>query len=96
MILTKMNEIVDKFLESNVKDATIIVPAYFNISQRKSPKCVDAIVRLNVIWIINEPTIVESCLTDAKIDKKNIYDVVLVGSSSRIPKVMQLLQDFSM
>ncbi|KAL5057136.1 hypothetical protein RYX36_028740 [Vicia faba] len=37
---------------------------------------------------------VENCLTDAKIDKKNVDDVVLVGGSSRIPKVMQLLQEF--
>jgi len=37
---------------------------------------------------------VESCLTDAKMDKKTIDDVVLVGGSSRIPKVKQLLQDF--
>ena len=37
---------------------------------------------------------VESCLTDAKMDKKTVDDVVLVGGSSRIPKVKQLLQDF--
>ncbi|CAL5191505.1 unnamed protein product [Lathyrus oleraceus] len=234
MILTKMKEIADKFLESKVKDAVITVPAYFNDSQRKATKDAGAISGLNVIRIINEPTAaalayglqkransveernifvfdlgggtfdvslltikknefdvkatagdthlggedfdhkmvnhfvkefkrkhkkdisgipkalrrlrtacerakrtlsfdsetaididaifegidlcssitrakfeqlnmdlfekcmetVESCLTDAKIDKKNIDDVVLVGGSSRIPKVMQLLQDF--
>ncbi|XP_058752054.1 heat shock cognate 70 kDa protein-like [Vicia villosa] len=38
--------------------------------------------------------IVEKCLTDAKMDKSNVDDVVLVGGSSRIPKVQQLLQDF--
>ncbi|XP_058723618.1 heat shock cognate 70 kDa protein-like [Vicia villosa] len=38
--------------------------------------------------------IVESCLTDAKMDKSRIDDVVLVGGSSRIPKVQQLLQEF--
>jgi L1 cell adhesion molecule like protein len=37
---------------------------------------------------------VESCLTDAKMDKRRVDDVVLVGGSSRIPKVQQLLQDF--
>ncbi|XP_058736665.1 heat shock cognate 70 kDa protein-like [Vicia villosa] len=234
MILMKMKEIADKFLESKVKDAVITVPAYFNDSQRKATKDAGAIAGLNVIRIINEPTAaalayglqkrancveernifvfdlgggtfdvslltiknnefdvkatagnthlggedfdnrmvnhfvkefkrkhnkdisgnpkalrrlrtacerakrtlsfdsetsididaifegidlcssisrakfeqlnmnlfekcmetVESCLTDAKIDKKNVDDVVLVGGSSRIPKVMQLLQDF--
>ncbi|KAJ1443173.1 Heat shock protein 70 family [Sesbania bispinosa] len=37
---------------------------------------------------------VEQCLTDAKMDKSDVDDVVLVGGSSRIPKVQQLLQDF--
>ncbi|XP_050386604.1 heat shock 70 kDa protein 4-like [Argentina anserina] len=37
---------------------------------------------------------VEKCLRDAKMDKSSIYDVVLVGGSTRIPKVQQLLQDF--
>ncbi|CAJ2669455.1 unnamed protein product [Trifolium pratense] len=37
---------------------------------------------------------VESCLSDAKIDKSSVDDVVLVGGSSRIPKVQQLLQEF--
>jgi L1 cell adhesion molecule like protein len=37
---------------------------------------------------------VESCLSDSKIYKSDIDDVVLVGGSSRIPKVQDLLQDF--
>ncbi|XP_073126341.1 heat shock cognate 70 kDa protein-like [Henckelia pumila] len=37
---------------------------------------------------------VEKCLKDGKMDKKSVHDVVLVGGSTRIPKVQQLLQDF--
>ncbi|RDX90303.1 Heat shock cognate 70 kDa protein 2, partial [Mucuna pruriens] len=37
--------------------------------------------------------IVERCVMDAKIDKSSIDDVVLVGGSSRIPKVRELLRD---
>eukprot|EP00271_Cylindrocystis_brebissonii_P021948 TRINITY_DN817_c0_g1_i1.p1 TRINITY_DN817_c0_g1~~TRINITY_DN817_c0_g1_i1.p1 ORF type:complete len:650 (-),score=139.28 TRINITY_DN817_c0_g1_i1:766-2715(-) len=37
---------------------------------------------------------VEKSLKDAKMDKGQIHDVVLVGGSTRIPKVQQLLQDF--
>ncbi|MED6184180.1 hypothetical protein PIB30_044991 [Stylosanthes scabra] len=37
---------------------------------------------------------VEKCLRDAKVDKSHIHDIVLVGGSTRIPKVQQLLQDF--
>ncbi|CAI5970228.1 unnamed protein product [Closterium sp. NIES-64] len=36
---------------------------------------------------------VEKCLSDAKLSKSQIHDVVLVGGSTRIPKVQQLLQD---
>lgn len=37
---------------------------------------------------------VEKCLRDSKIDKSRVHEVVLVGGSTRIPKVQQLLQDF--
>nr|UOV21111.1 heat shock protein 70 [Dastarcus helophoroides] len=37
---------------------------------------------------------VEKALTDAKMDKSAIDDVVLVGGSTRIPKIQQLLQNF--
>lgn len=37
---------------------------------------------------------VEKVLKDAKLDKSGIDEVVLVGGSTRIPKVQQLLQDF--
>ncbi|KYR00848.1 heat shock protein [Tieghemostelium lacteum] len=37
---------------------------------------------------------VEKVLRDSKLDKKSIHEVVLVGGSTRIPKVQQLLQDF--
>ncbi|KAF7124214.1 hypothetical protein RHSIM_Rhsim12G0185700 [Rhododendron simsii] len=37
---------------------------------------------------------VEKCLRDSKIDKSQVHEVVLVGGSTRIPKVQQLLQDF--
>merc|ERR1712149_116204 len=37
---------------------------------------------------------VEKVLRDAKMGKSQIHDVVLVGGSTRIPKVQQLLQDF--
>merc|ERR1712226_1271857 len=37
---------------------------------------------------------VEKVLRDGKMGKSQIHDVVLVGGSTRIPKVQQLLQDF--
>jgi len=37
---------------------------------------------------------VETALKDAKLDKGNIHDIVLVGGSTRIPKIQKMLQDF--
>ena len=37
---------------------------------------------------------VEKTLRDAKIDKGSVHEVVLVGGSTRIPKIQSLLQDF--
>ncbi|AES80225.2 heat shock cognate 70 kDa protein [Medicago truncatula] len=56
MILSKMQEIAEKFLELPVKNAVITVPAYFNDSQRKATKDAGIIAGLNVMRIINEPT----------------------------------------
>ncbi|WFD41593.1 Homospermidine synthase 1 [Malassezia psittaci] len=56
MVLTKMREIAEAYLGSNVKDAVITVPAYFNDSQRQATKDAGVIAGLNVLRIINEPT----------------------------------------
>lgn len=37
---------------------------------------------------------VEKALSDAKMSKNDIHDVVLVGGSTRIPKIQQMLQNF--
>jgi heat shock 70kDa protein 1/2/6/8 len=38
--------------------------------------------------------IVEKCIIDSGMDKSNIHDVVLVGGSTRIVKVQQMVSDF--
>lgn len=37
---------------------------------------------------------VEKVLTDAKMDKSKVHEIVLVGGSTRIPKIKSLLSDF--
>jgi len=41
-------------------------------------------------------TPVERALSDAKLDKGRIHDVVLVGGSTRIPKIQKMLQASSL
>ncbi|KAM1708265.1 hypothetical protein TB1_001331 [Malus domestica] len=56
MVLAKMREIAEAYLNSTVKNAVITVPAYFNDSQRQATKNAGSIAGLNVMRIINEPT----------------------------------------
>ena len=56
MVLTKMKETAEAFLNKPIKDAVVTVPAYFNDSQRQATKDAGAIAGLNVLRIINEPT----------------------------------------
>ncbi|XP_025203081.1 stress-70 protein, mitochondrial [Melanaphis sacchari] len=55
-VLMKMKETADSFLGTNVKNAVITVPAYFNDSQRQATKDAGQIAGLNVLRVINEPT----------------------------------------
>ncbi|GAU47063.1 hypothetical protein TSUD_302650 [Trifolium subterraneum] len=56
MVLTKMREIAEAYLESPVKNAVVTVPAYFSDSQRKATVDAGAIAGLNVMRVMNEPT----------------------------------------
>merc|ERR1712232_1523175 len=56
MVLTKMKETAEAYLGSEVKDAVVTAPAYFNDAQRQATKDAGVIAGLNVLRIINEPT----------------------------------------
>ena len=55
-VLQKMKETAEKYLGSEVTEAVITVPAYFNDSQRQATKDAGKIAGLEVKRIINEPT----------------------------------------
>ena len=55
-ILQKLKKSAEAYLGTEVKDAVITVPAYFNDSQRQATKDAGKIAGLNVLRIINEPT----------------------------------------
>ena len=56
MILVEMKNIAENYLGTEVKNAVITVPAYFNDSQRASTIDAGTIAGLNVLRVINEPT----------------------------------------
>ena len=56
IVLKKMKEIAEDYLGSEVKDAVVTVPAYFNDAQRQATKDAGRVAGLNVLRILNEPT----------------------------------------
>merc|ERR1712173_126094 len=56
MVPVKMKETAETYLGTEVKDAVVTVPAYFNDSQRQATKDAGVIAGLNIMRIINEPT----------------------------------------
>ena len=56
MVLQKMKKTAEDYLGSNVTEAVVTVPAYFNDSQRQATKEAGEIAGLKVQRIINEPT----------------------------------------
>ena len=56
IILQKMKKTAEEYLGTEVTDAVITVPAYFNDAQRQATKEAGEIAGLNVRRIVNEPT----------------------------------------
>ncbi|KAF8161333.1 heat shock protein 70 family [Crassisporium funariophilum] len=56
MVLTKMRETAEQFLNKKVNHAVVTVPAYFNDAQRQATKDAGQIAGLDVLRVINEPT----------------------------------------
>merc|ERR1712002_840880 len=56
MVLVKMKETAEAYLGTEVNEAVITVPAYFNDSQRQATKDAGVISGMKVLRIINEPT----------------------------------------
>ncbi len=56
MILGRLREMAEDYLQSEVSEAIITVPAYFDDSQRQATKDAGRIAGLKVARIINEPT----------------------------------------
>lgn len=56
MVLAKMKETAEIYLNASITKAVVTVPAYFNDSQRQATKDSGIIAGLEVERIINEPT----------------------------------------
>lgn len=78
-VLRKMKKTAEDYLGSEVTQAVITVPAYFNDSQRQATKDAGKIAGLEVLRIINEPTAAALAYGVDKADKRDrkvaVYDL---------------------
>merc|ERR1712093_971920 len=82
MVLTKMKNVAEAYLGTDVQSAVITVPAYFNDSQRQATKDAGTISGLNVLRIINEPTAAAIAYgLDKKGGEKNVLIFDLGGGT---------------
>ncbi len=56
VLLRHLKEMAEEYLGTEVSDAVITVPAYFDDAQRQATKDAGRIAGLNVLRIVNEPT----------------------------------------
>jgi L1 cell adhesion molecule like protein len=49
---------------------------------------------LNMDYFCHSMRIVEQCVIDSGIGKRNVHSLILVGGSTRIPKVLAMMQEF--
>jgi len=78
-VLRKMKKTAEDYLGSEVTQAVITVPAYFNDAQRQATKDAGQIAGLEVLRIINEPTAAALAYGVDKNDKRDrkiaVYDL---------------------
>ncbi len=96
-ILMKLKEDAEAHLGTEVKDAVITVPAYFNDAQRKATKEAGTIAGLNVLRIINEPTAAALAYGLDKKESENIavydlgggtFDVTILETGDGVVEVL--------
>ncbi len=77
MILQKLKKDAESYLGTDVTDAVITVPAYFNDAQRQATKNAGNIAGLNVLRIINDPTAASLayCLDKKSDEKILVFDL---------------------
>jgi molecular chaperone DnaK len=75
MVLQKMKKTAEDYLGTEVKEAVVTVPAYFNDAQRQATKEAGEIAGLKISRIINEPT---AAALAYGMDKKGVDQKIVV------------------
>ncbi len=90
MILQKMKKTAEDYLGSEVIEAVVTVPAYFNDAQRQATKEASEIAGLKVSRIINEPTAAALAYGLDKKDKDQKIVVFDFGGGTHDVSILEL------
>lgn len=89
-VLGKLKETAESFLGSNVRNAVITVPAYFNDAQRQATKDAGKIAGLDVLRVINEPTAASLAYGLDKADQDRTIAVYDLGGGTFDISILEL------
>src|SRR5437868_864799 len=90
LIIRKMKADAEKYLEQQVTDAVITVPAYFNDAERTSTITAGQLAGLNVLQIINEPTAAALAYGLDKLDENQTVFVFDLGGGTFDVTIMRI------
>lgn len=90
MILQKLKADAENYLNEEVTDAVITVPAYFTDAQRQATKDAGTIAGLEVLRIINEPTAAALAFGLDKQEQKQYILVFDLGGGTLDVSILQL------
>ena len=90
LILKKLKADAEKYLKTQVTDAVITVPAYFNDAERTATITAGRLAGLNVLQIINEPTAAALAYGLDKLDEDQTVFVFDLGGGTFDVTVMRI------
>ena len=92
MFVAYLKSIAEDYLGTEIGNAVITVPAFFNDSQRQATKVAGELAGLNVARIINEPTAALIAYGD-KIKKDGYYAVYDLGGGTFDVSIVEVIGD---
>ncbi len=90
VILKKLKEDAELYLEQTVTDAVITVPAYFNDSERTATITAGQLAGFNVLQIVNEPTAAALAYGLDKLDQDQTAFVFDLGGGTFDVTIMRI------
>lgn len=94
MVLTKMKETAEAYLETTVKKAVVTVPAYFTDHQREATMEAAILAGLDVMRLLNEPTAAAVAYAVTKEDMRGTVLIFDLGGGTLDVSIVTIIQPY--